>query len=241
MKFFEVEQDTSRRYTGNLGNAAHRWGLPGVLPCQHCGAGGGVTGLQYPCVDVSHFPEEERQRLSEAWPVPFPEFSRLRERVRPLAPPQARLEPGTRLGPLTGSGSGTFGPLFMQNPWSLFIRREALESLRTEGVRGLVAGPVEVRFRAKTAPELLEPQLELHGHFHPDCLPPDMGTPCPVCGDEKLTRPDAVLLERQTLPAHLDLFRLAQGWTLIVASERLVEAARHLGLDGVRFRELQAR
>jgi hypothetical protein len=86
-------------------------------------------------------------------------------------------------------------------------------------VRGLVAGP----------------------RFHPDCLPPDMGTPCPVCGDEKLTRPDAVLLERQTLPAHLDLFRLAQGWTLIVASERLVEAARHLGLDGVRFRELQVR
>lgn len=198
-------------------------------------------GLQYPCVDVSRLPEEEQRRLSEAWPVPFSEFNRLREQVRPLAPPGARLEPGTRLGPLTGTGSGTFGALFMQNPWSLFLRREALESLRAEGVRGLVACPVEVRFRVKPTPELLEPELELHGRFHPDCLPPDVGTPCPVCGDEKLTRPDSILLERQSLPGHVDLFRLAQGWTLIVVSERLVDAARRLGLDGVGFRELQAR
>lgn len=241
MKFFEVMQDTSRRYTGNLGNAAHRWGLPGVTPCDTCGAGGGVMGLQYPCVDLSRLPEEERKRLSEAWPVPFQEFSRLRELVRPRVPPGARLEPGTRLGPLTGTAAGTFGPLFMQNPWSLFIRREALESLRDAGVRGLLACPLEVRFRTKPAPELLEPQLELHGRFHASCLPQGLEPPCPACGDEKLTRPDAIILDGTSLPGHLDLFRLAQGWTLIVASERLVEAARHLELEGVGFRELQVR
>lgn len=241
MKFFEVEPDTSRRYTGSLANAAHKWGLPGVEPCASCGAGGGVTGLQYPCVDVSRLPEEERGRLSEAWPVPFQEFSRLRELVRPLAPPGARLEPGTRLGPLTGSGSGTFGPLFMQNPWSLFICQDALDALRTEALRGLVSCPVEVRFRARPAPALLELQLELHGRFHADCLPPDMVPPCSVCGDEKLTRPDSIILDRESLPVHLDLFRLAQAWTLIVVSERLVDAARCLALDGVVFRELQVR
>lgn len=241
MKFFELEQDTSRRYTGNLDHAAHTWGLPGVDPCATCGAGGGVVGLQYPCVDLSQLSAEERGKLSDAWPVPFQEFSRLREQVRPLAPPGARLEPGTRLGPLTGTGAGTFGPLFMQNPWSLFIRHEALEPLRTAGVRGLVACPVEVRFRTKPAPELLELQLELHGRFHMSCLPPDMASPCPVCGDEPLTRPDSIILDGTTLPGHLDLFRLAQGWTVIVASERLVDAARRLGLDGVSFRELQVR
>lgn len=241
MTFFEVVQDTSQRYTGNLSNAAHRWGLPGVVPCDTCGAGGGVMGLQYPCVDLSPLPPEERERLSAAWPVPFPEFSRLRELVRPLSPADARMEPGTRLGPLTGTGSGTFGPLFMQNPWSLFIRRDALEPLLNAGVRGLVACPVEVRFRAKPAPELLEFQLELHGRFHASCLPQDLEPPCPVCGDEKLTRPDSIILDGTSLPGHLDLFRLAQGWTLIVASERLVEAARQLELDGVVFRELQVR
>jgi hypothetical protein len=62
-----------------------------------------------------------------------------------------------------------------------------------------------------------------------------------MCGDEKLTRPDSIILEGMSLPAHLDLFRLAQGWTLIVASERLVDTARRLELDGVVFREFQVR
>ena len=238
MKVYEVTEDKAPRYTGNL-NAGHRWNLPGVANCPDCGAGGGVVGLQYPCVDVSILPE--RKKFDRPWPVPFKEFARLRELVRPLAPKGALLEPGTAFGPIEGTGSGYFGQLFMQNPWSLYVRREAMEQLRKAGVRGLQGCPINVRFRVKRPPELLALQLELHGQFHPNCLPPDRRLPCPTCENEPLKRPDPVVLDATSLPTEIDVFRLRQGWTTIIASERLVEAVQRLELDGVTFQRLEIR
>jgi uncharacterized double-CXXCG motif protein len=192
-------------------------------------------------VDVSGLPVQELKKLSNPWPVPFEEYFRLRDLVRPLAPPGAVLEPGTRLGPLTGTGSGYFGQLFMPEPWSLYLRREAFEQLQTAGIRGLHGYPLDVRFRVKRPPELLELQLELQGQFHPDCLPPDRKPPCPTCGNEPLKLPDPIILDAALLPTELDVFRLKQGWTLIIASERLREAVQRLELDGVVFQELQVR
>lgn len=238
MRFYRIEGDPSPRYTGDL-NAGHRWGLPGVENCPTCGAGGGAVGLQYPCVDLSNLPEHEK--LHEPWPVPFEEFARLRELVRPLAPKEALLEPGSKFGPLEGTGSGYFGQLFMQNPWSLYVRREALERLQQAGVRGLQGCPIAVRFRVKHPPELLAVQLELHGQFHPDCLPPDRKPPCPTCEYEPLQRPKPIILDAASLPEDIDLFRLRQGWTNIIANERMVDAVRRLELDGVVFQELETR
>lgn len=238
MKFYRVEQDKAPRYTGNL-NAQHRWGLPGVEPCPTCGVGGGAVGLQYPYVDLSGLPE--RKKFNKPWPVPFSEFSRLRELVRPMVPAGAILEPGTKFGPLEGTGSGFFGQLFMQNPWSIYVRREALEKLREAGLQGLQGCPVDVRFRVKRPPKLLALQLELHGRYHPDCLPADRKPRCPTCENEPFQRPNPIILDAASLPAELDIFRLREGWTLIIATERWVEAVRRLDLDGVIFRELETR
>ncbi len=238
MKFYLMEEDPAPRYTGNL-NAGYRWGLPGVTRCPTCGVGGGVVGLQYPCVDITSLPE--REKLDEALPVPFEEFVRLRELVRPLVPEWALLEPGTTFGPLHGSASGYFGQLFMQNPWSLCMHREAVERLRELGIRGLQGCPPTVRFRQKNHPHLLDLQLELHGGFHSDCLPPDLKPPCATCGHQRLKRPEPMLLDAASLPKDLDVFRLRQGWTNIIASERLVDAVRRLELDGVVFQELETR
>jgi uncharacterized double-CXXCG motif protein len=151
------------------------------------------------------------------------------------------LEPGTVFGPIEGTGSGYFGQLFMQNPWSLYVRREALERLREAGVRGLQGHPINVRFRVKRPPELLALQLELHGQLHADCLPSDRKPPCPVCENEPLKRPDPVILDAASLPTELDVFRLRQGWTTIIVTERFVEEVQRLELDGVTFHELEAR
>lgn len=73
---------------------------------------------------------------------------------------------------------GYFGQLFMQNPWSLYMRREALERLQQAGIRGLQGCPINVRFRQKNHPHLLELQLELHGQYHARgrrCLPSTAG------------------------------------------------------------------
>jgi uncharacterized double-CXXCG motif protein len=240
MRFYEIVEDRARRYTGDLSNAAHKWGLPG-RECPSCDLTGGAAGLQYPCVDLSGLSAEEIEKLSDSWPVSFEEFQRLLELVRPFAPPGAQLEPGTRFGPLTGTGSGHFGQLFMQNSWSLFARREALERLQATGLRGLQGCPVDVRFRVKRPPELLELQLVAQGRLHPDCLPPDRKPPCSKCGSTAISLPRTYWLEATSLPEHLDVFRLTDWPTLIFATERWVDAVKRLELDGVVFREVEAR
>ncbi len=241
MKFYEMTGDKAPRYTGNL-NAGHKWGLPGVdwkQPCPTCRLGGALVGLHYPCVDLSILPE--REKFHESEPVPYEEFVRLRELVRPLAPKWAMLEPGAAFGPVEGSGLGYFGQLFMQNPWTLYARREALERLQAAGVRGLQGCPIKVRFRQKNHPELLELQLELHGHFHPECLPPDRKPPCPTCGSDQTPLPKKFWLATSSLPEDVDIFRFRDWPGSILASERMVDAVRRLELDGVVFQEVEAR
>jgi uncharacterized double-CXXCG motif protein len=193
-------------------------------------------------VDLSSLPAEEQQKLSDAWPVPYEEFVRLRELVRPLAPPGAELLPVAAFGPLTGTATGSFGQLFMQNPWSLYVRHEALEKLRAAGVRGFQSCPLAVRFRQKNHPELMDLQLELRGRFHPDCLPKNREPPCSTCGRDKgYSLPQPPLLAAASMPEDLDVFRLADWSSLIIASQRLVDAVTRLELDGVVFHELETR
>lgn len=241
MRFYELERDPSPRYTGNL-NASHTWGLPGVEPCSVCDLWvEGRTSAQYPCVDLSGLPPAEQRMLADSWPVPREEFVRRRELVRPLAPSGAVLKPGARLGPLRGTGSGYFGQFIMQNAWSLCMRREALERLQDAGVRGLQGCPTQVRFRTRHAPDLRDIQLESHGQLHPECLPP-REPPCPACGADKgYVFPERYWLDAASLPTHVDIFRLGEASGLIIASERLVETARRLELDGAVFKELEAR
>jgi len=239
MKFYQLRGDPSPRYTGNL-NASHKWRLPGVEPCPVCDLQPeGHTMAQYPCVDLSGLPPAELKKLSDSRPVPREEFVRRRELVRPLAPPGAVLKPGAGFGPLQGTGSGYFGQLFLQNPWFFCIRHEALERLQSAGVRGLLGCPTQVRFRTRHAPELRDIQLELHGRFHPDCLPPGE-PPCPTCGVARgYSVPEPYWLDAASLPEHVDVFRLADASTLTIANERLVESVRRLALDGVVFKELE--
>jgi uncharacterized double-CXXCG motif protein len=130
----------------------------------------------------------------------------------------------------------------MQNPWSLYMRREALERLRSEGLRGLHACPMNVRFRSKRPPELLELQLEFRGRFHPDCLPKEREAPCSTCGRDKgYSLPDPPILAAASLPDDLDVFRLADWSSLIIASERMMDTVTRLELDGVVFQELGTR
>jgi uncharacterized double-CXXCG motif protein len=241
VKFYEITGDKAPRYTGNL-NAGHKWGLPGVQwsqPCPTCRLGGALAGLHYPCVDLSILPE--REKFHEPEPVPYEEFVRLRELVRPLAPKWAMLEPGSAFGPVEGSGQGYFGQLFMQNPWTLYARREALERLKSAGVRGLQGCPIQVRFRQKKHPELLELQLELHGQFHPGCLPPDRKPTCPTCGSNQNPLPKKIWLAASSLPEDVDVFRFRDWPGFILVSERMVDAVSRLELDGVVFQEVEVR
>jgi uncharacterized double-CXXCG motif protein len=194
----------------------------------------------YPSVDLSHLPEQAKYsaRLEED----YGEFERLREQVRPLVPPGVPLWPGTRFGPLVGTAQGEFGPFFMYYPWLLLLKRETLERLQAEGVQGLKGCRTELRFRKKNPPELLELELLPRGHVHPDCLPVDRPPPCQKCGRIGGSRPDDLILSAASLPPDLDVFRLGDFQTAIIASERFVDAVRRLGFEqDIVFRELPVR
>ncbi|WP_163996327.1 double-CXXCG motif protein [Pyxidicoccus caerfyrddinensis] len=237
-RFFELTRDRTMwaRFKGDF-DAAHKWHLPGVK-CDTCGVTWGSAGHQYPGVDLSQLSEQESFRSR---PVPVAEFERLRELVRPLAPPNAKLPPGTSFGPLVGTASGKFGPFTSQGDILWLAHRDALERLQAEGVRGLLGCRTELRFRKKDAPELLELQIEPHGRLHPDCMPPDLPPPCVTCGRVGFRLPEVATLDVASLPMDLDLFRVGNFATVIVGTERFMEAVHHLELPGITFRELPAR
>ncbi|WP_164017478.1 double-CXXCG motif protein [Pyxidicoccus trucidator] len=237
-RFFWVDEDDAvAAKHGGEAHGAHKWGLPGAR-CHTCGATWGGAGHQYPSVDLSQLPE--RKEFERARPEPFTEFARLRELVRPLAPPNATLPPGTRFGPLVGTAFGKL-PAFSWIIEVLLVRRETLERLQAEGVRGLLGCRTELRFRQKNPPELLELQIEPLGRLHPDCIPSDVPPPCTTCGRLDLTRPDEPILDAASLPTDLDLFRVGNFATMVIGTERFIEAVRRLELDGLTIRELPTR
>jgi uncharacterized double-CXXCG motif protein len=238
MKFYWLERVPAPRYSGEC-NAGHSWGLPGVH-CPQCDAIWSTGGDAFPSVDLSQHPEKDKyvSRLEKD----YAEFERLREQVRPLVPADVPLWPGTKFGPLEGTAQGEFGPLLLPNPWTLLMRREVLEQLQAAGVRGLKGCRTELRFRRKNPPQLLELELLPRGRLHPDSLPPDRPTPCTKCGRMGWSLPEEPMLEAASLPEELDVFRVGDFGTVLVGTERFVEAVRRLGLEqDILFRELPVR
>ncbi|MCP3163796.1 SitI6 family double-CXXCG motif immunity protein [Myxococcus qinghaiensis] len=238
-RIFWLTEDrvVAAKYGGEV-NGWHKQSLPGAR-CHVCGFTWTSVGHQYPNVDLSQLPE--RHEFERARPEPFLEFARLRELVRPLAPPHAELPPGTGFGPLVGQVSGELGPITWVGMLKLLLRRDALERLEAEGVRGLFPCRTELRYRKKDAPEMLELQVAPHGRLHPDCIPQDVPPPCPTCGRYGISRPDEPVLDAASLPAELDLFRVGNFATMMIGTERFMEAVRRLELEGISFQELPMR
>jgi uncharacterized double-CXXCG motif protein len=173
--------------------------------------------------------------LKDAWPKPYAEYVRLAELVRPLCPEGALLEPGTSFGALHGTARGRFGPLSLEDPWVLLVREDALRAFEDAGLKGIV--PVRPELKKSPSPPIFELQLFPKGRLHPDCLPPDRGPPCPVCGVQDWWMPKEYWLDAASLPADLDVFRLEDALTRFLASERFVEVAQSCGVSDVVFKE----
>lgn len=240
MRFYVLDDVPDPRYSGTH-TYGHKWYLPGTH-CPACDARWSTGTDSYPSVELSPLPAKEQKKYSARLEEDYAEFERLREQLRPLMPPGIPLWPGTSLGPMVGSAQGEFGPLVLRHAWTLLMQPEPLERLQKEGLRGLKGRRTELRFRKKNPPELLEMELLPYGHLHPDCLPPDRPAPCAKCGRQGWSRPSEPLLDAATLPQELELFRLAGFLTMIIATERFVEAVRRLGYEqDIVFRELPVR
>ncbi|RKH98223.1 hypothetical protein D7Y04_25080 [Corallococcus sp. AB038B] len=233
VKFFEVHPAEGPRFTGYI-NGVHRWGLPGGL-CPVCHASPGGLGEAYPSVDLSGW--AHRQELVEARQVPLEEYERLRELVRSQVPFDAPLFPGAEFGLLTGKASGKWGAIHLPEPWTLVMRRDALELMREEGI-ALRASKMDLRFLGRAEVELLEIEVHPRGRVHDSCFPEGRERPCERCGRQGGSYPNEPILDGHTLPRDQDLFRLTDYTTILFATERFVEVAERLGLEGVVFKEI---
>ncbi|RYZ16924.1 MAG: hypothetical protein EOO70_03265, partial [Myxococcaceae bacterium] len=166
MKYFELHPAEGPRFTGFL-DGVHRWGLPGGL-CPVCQASPGGLGEAYPSVDLSGW--SLRREIREARQVPLEEYERLRDRLRPHAPPGALLLPGAGFGPLSGKASGWWGALHLPAPWTLVMKRDALAQLRGTGIK-LLASEMDIHFEGIDVPDLLEIEIHPHGRLHDSCFP----------------------------------------------------------------------
>ncbi|WNG35096.1 hypothetical protein F0U61_16625 [Archangium violaceum] len=237
MRFYELRAPKESKYTGNL-SARHKWGgLPG-LRCPECKATWAGSMTAYPSVDLSSLPERSEYEKPRA--ESFDEFVRLRELVRPLVPPGAQLLPGAMFGPLVGTATGTFSPLFFYYLEMPLVHLQALEQLQAEGVRSPRGFRTELRFRQRNHPELLELEILPHGRLHPACTP-ERPPPCPKCGRDAFRFPEDPILDATSLPENTDLFRLSDFESIFIATERFVEAVRRLGLDELDIREVPVR
>jgi uncharacterized double-CXXCG motif protein len=232
MRYFIIQADDPSHYTGFV-DGSHKWKLPGIDTCPTCKSIWGDDSRTYPSVDLT--PVASTANLEEARAEPIEEYERLRELIRPFLPPGALVEPGTSLGPFVGRAQGRFGQLAPLHPWLLMVQQAALEKLQAEGLQGLKGCPTQLRFRQRNSPELLELELLPVGRAHADCLPPDLGPPCPRCGYLARTLPEDLLLDSATLPSHLDVFRL-EDFSVRICTERFAKACKRLKLDGAVFK-----
>lgn len=59
---------------------------------------------------------------------------------------------------------------------------------------------------------------------------------CPTCGRNSAIMPGTPLIELDSIPAGVDLFRVSNFQTLLVVTERFAEAVRTAGIKGAEFR-----
>lgn len=231
MRIFCVREVLKK--TGYI-QAAHKWGLPGVT-CHVCGSTWGNIGLDYPSVDLSAFPENER--FVDPWPVPLATFEELKKIIKNAFPRLEQLKPGTSFGPLFGKATGKLDGFVWNMPWALLITGDAQNKLKRFDLSLPRAVSPILKFK-KEPQEIFEYEILPRGILLNGIYPPEYPRFCTACGRDGATMPEKLLVDVSSLPKDLDMFRLSNFSTVILVTERLVEAVKELGINGAFFQEV---
>jgi uncharacterized double-CXXCG motif protein len=166
------------------------------------------------------------------------EYIRLKNQVRPLVPEHLPLLPGTVLGPSNGEAHGACGDFAWCGPWTCFITDKAYGALVDAGVQMPVGVPAELRWRGKARPPLLELSLEPRVPLTEDCFE-FRGETCPACGYPNRKWNKRMQIRRSQVPGDLDVFRVSNHTTIILANERFRQAVIQLGLNSISFEQVE--
>lgn len=202
----------------------HRLSLPG-LTCPVCGETWSGTGTDYPLAGLAE--GVDSRVFEDVSPVPLEEYQR-RARSVVGVPTGCVLEPGSGIGALRGAVRGTVRDINI-GFFNLVLKRDAFDALLAEGLR-LAGAPILLRGGKY---ELIEVQVEPHARLSVTCLPggkyPEV---CKACGRIAIVVPPRVVLDAQTVPTHMDVFRGIDASTYIFVSERFRAACERRKLEG---------
>ena len=240
MKLFEVLPDDDG-YDGNyLIDATHKWSIPGVS-CPVCGFIGSVPGIAYPRFRLPSGIDSKPYEV--AWPVAPARIRELCEPFQALVSKGFPVPSGTEFGPLNGKASGKFGDFAWLNDWTPLISENALGGLLRYQIKGLEVVSPEIRLRSKAKRfshlELsIDPLVHVHDHRSiRRCTECGM----PLDSESETIEPYRPIILKASFPKDLDLARTVEAPTYIIASERLVRAARELDLTDIKFEEVELR
>lgn len=236
MILYEVIPSQETKNIISVVEASHKWALPGVR-CNLCGATWGSSGVAYPLIDLSGLSCEKRIRELDSWPIPLDELEELKRQIANLLPHNLPLPSGTQFGPLVGSAEGPFEDIVWNGYLDILVKADVLEQMRSAGAQLSVGVRPRLIFRGKHKTDLFELQIEPRARMVP---PPDSPSTCSACGRWGIKRPEEVIIKETSVPDDVDLFRIIDFATIILATERFSEIVRNHGITGIDFRQVKA-
>lgn len=235
MKIFEIREDQFRRKAGYI-DAAHKWGLPGVI-CPICNSTWGAVALEYPSVNLADFPDEKLYR--EARPEPLNEFLRLRQKIADAFPQLPVLKPGASFGPSVGKAAGGRLDGFVWRAWwTICLEASALERLKDSGLSLPKSVKAELKFK-KEVQEVFEFDLPLKGKLTNAVYDGIQLKYCDGCGRDSSSKPKEMLIDKESIPNDVDIFRVSNFTTIILVTEKFVEVVTNLDIKGAIFNEVK--
>jgi uncharacterized double-CXXCG motif protein len=188
--------------------------------------------LEYPSIDLSDLPEEQLFREPRA--ESLEEYLRLKDVIIKAFPSIKKLRPGSSFGPLVGHTRGDLSGFVWNLPWTVILTGEALRALQSRKLSLPVGVPPILEAKNKS-PELFELELFPYGKLLNGVYAPDDLRQCYACGRDAATMPPRLVIEYASIPREMDLFRLGNFPTVVLASERFVESVGELNIEGAFF------
>lgn len=235
MDFFNIQRDDVN--WGKLHNddliAHYSWSLPGVH-CPVCGDIWATIGVIYPLIDFTGNPLGKQ--LEKPRPEELEVFEQLQAAVRVYVPDELPLPPGTRFGPTRGRVTGKFGDFVWPAPWDLVMRVEAYEKLASAGLR--LPEPSIPNLQEKVKGILYHLQIIPMGKMSSQAYEDPDKPICPRCRRNGRKYKKTVI-EMDSIPCEVDMFRIGDFPTKIIVSERFKEVSERLGLMNIRFEKIE--
>ncbi|MGE0887716.1 MAG: double-CXXCG motif protein [Blastocatellales bacterium] len=233
MDIFEVVSSNSEISKCGLIDASHKWNLPGVK-CRVCHTTWGNVGMAYPRVNLRGTKFEDA--FIDPYPVELERLEELRQSIKHLVPEGLPLPPGTQFGPLIGIAEGPYCDFVWHHYWDILVKMEVINSLASEKTHLPKVSKPKLEFRGKYSANLVELQIE---PLVTMVFAQSSFNVCSACGRLNESRPEEIVIDSSKLPEDIDLFRVTNFSTVILANDRFVNSVKKLGLTGISFNSVK--